>query len=155
MAMTYAASGPAGAASTTSATAALIGVYNPASATMTAAKIYQIMVGPGANSADNTYSVRLRRNSTVSTWGTAVTPADQGPKATASISLSGVASTARGTLTAGNQGTWGFHMRGGMGWTAIPGGEAVVSFAFSNGLELEYLFAQGTDLNEATFMFSE
>lgn len=155
MPMSYAAHAAAGAASITSATAALIGIYNPASATMTSAQLYQFMVGPGANSADENYSVRIRRNSTVSTWTTAITPADNGPKATASISLAGAASTARGTLTAGNQGGWGFHMRGGMAWTAIPGGEMCATFSFDDGLELEYFFAQGTSVLEPTFMFRE
>lgn len=151
----YTTSAAAGAASTTSATAALIGLYNPASATMAAAQIFQISVGPGANSADNNYSVRLRRNTTVSTWGTAVTPADDGPKATACISLSGTNSSARGTLTAGNNGSWGFHMRGGMFWTAIPGGEVSPPYTFNNGIELEYFFAQGTDVMEPMFKFRE
>lgn len=152
----YAAAGAAGAASTTSATAALIGIYNPASATMTSAQLYQVMVGPGANSADETYSVRLRRATTAaSTWGSAVTPTDTGNKATASTTLSGIASTARATLTAGNVGYWGFHMRGGMGWTAIPGGEISLLFVFNAGIELEYFFAQGTSVLESTFMFRE
>lgn len=155
MPMTYAAHAPAGAASTTSATAALIGLYNPASATMASAELNQMFIGPGGASQDNHYAVRLRRNTTVSTWGTAITPADCGPKATACISLAGAASSARGTLTAGNQGAWGFHFRGGASWTALPGGEMCVAYAFNNGLELEYFYAESTDVNEPTFMFRE
>lgn len=155
MSMNYAASAPAGAASVTSATAALIGIYNPPSATMTSAKIYEWSIGPGANSADETYAVRMRRNSTVSTWTTAITPADQGPKGTSSITLAGSASTGRGTLTAGNQGSWGFHMRGGYRWVSVPGGEPAVSFVFSNGLEIEYFFAQGTSVMEPCVFFAE
>ena len=153
--MQYIAAGAAGAASTTSATAGLIGLYQPPSATMCGAKINQMMVGPGANSADETYSVRLRRATTVSTWGTAVTPANTGPTASTATSLAGVNSSARGTLTAGSQGYWGFHMRGGMAWTAIPGGEQQLLYVFSAGLELEYFFAQGTSVMESTFMFQE
>jgi hypothetical protein len=153
--MQYIAAGAAGAASTTSATAGLISIYQPASATMSGAKLNQMMVGPGANSADETYSVRLRRATTVSTWGTAVTPANTGPTASSTNTLSGVNSSARGTLTAGNQGYWGFHMRGGMAWTAIPGGEQQLLYAFNAGLELEYFFAQGTSVLESTFMFQE
>lgn len=153
--MQYIAAGAAGAASTTSATAGLIGIYQPASATMAGAKLNQMMVGPGANSADNTYSVRLRRETTVSTWGTAVTPANTGPTASTATSLSGVNTSGRGTITAGSQGYWGFHMRGGMAWTAIPGGEQQLLYAFNAGLVLEYFFAQGSDVNESTFMFQE
>lgn len=153
--MQYVAAGAAGAASTTSATAGLIGLYQPPSATMAGGKINQIMVGPGANSADETYSVRLRRETTVSTWGTAVTPANTGPTASTATSLAGVNTSARGTITAGSQGYWGFHMRGGMAWTAIPGGEQQLLYVFSAGLVLEYFFAQGTSVLESTFMFQE
>ena len=156
MAVTYVAAGAAGAASVTSATAALIGLYQPASATMAGSRISQMMVGPGANSADETYSVRMRRATTAaSTWTTAITPSCTGPTASTSTALAGSASTARATLTAGNVGIWGFHMRGGMAWTAIPGGEQQLLYVFNAGLELEYFFAQGTSVLEATYMFQE
>jgi hypothetical protein len=151
----YVSAGAAGAASTTSATAGIIAIYQPASATMAGSRINQMMLGPGANSADNTYSVRLRRETTASTYGTAVTPACTGPTASTATALSGVNTSARGTITAGSQGYWGFHMRGGMAWTAIPGGEQQLLYVFSAGLILEYFFAQGTDTMEATLMFSE
>lgn len=153
--MQYAAAGSAGAASTTSATAGIIAIYQPASATMSGAKINQLTIGPGANSADNTYAIRMRRETTASTYGTAVTPAStMGVAATATV-LSGVNTSARGTITAGSQGNWGFHMRGGAAWTAIPGGEQQLLYVFSAGLILEYFFAQGTDVNVATLYFQE
>jgi hypothetical protein len=151
----YAAAGAAGAASTTSATAGLIGLYQPASATMAGTRIFQITIGPGANSADNNYSVRLRRETTVSTWGTAVTPATTLGVAATATSLSGVNTSARGTITAGSQGYWGFHMRSGMAWTSIPGGEQHLLYVFNAGLVMEYFFAQGTDVLESTFYFAE
>lgn len=155
MSQNYAASGAAGAASTTSATAGLLAVYNPTAAPGGGSRIYEWSVGPGANSADENYSVRLRRATTVSTWGTAVTPTDLGPRASTALSLSGVNSSARGTLSAGNIGTWGFHMRGGYRWVSVPGGEICNDYTVNHGVELEYFFAQGTSIMEGCFFFSE
>jgi len=154
--MNYAASAPAGAASITAATAALIGIYNPASATMAAAKLYEWSVGPGGNSADEIYSVRLRRTTTAaSTWGAAITPAATDPKGSASVTLAGANSSARATLVAGNVGSWGFHMRGGFRFVSIPGGEIMNTLTFNCGIELEYFFAQGSSVLEPNFFFSE
>lgn len=153
--MQYVAAGAAGAASVTSATAGLIAIYQPASATMAGTKLNQMMVGPGANSADETYSVRLRRETTLSTYGTAVTPSSTAPVAATATTVSGVNTSARGTITAGNVGYWGFHMRGGMAWTAIPGGEIQLLYVFSAAIILEYFFAQGSSVLESTMMFQE
>jgi len=151
--MKYSVFGAAGAASTTAATAGIIKVDNPASATMAAAKIYEWAIGPGANSADNNYGIRAKRQSTAGTW-TAVTPSPLDAKASASVTTAGVASTAAGTAGV-MLGQWGFHMRGGYRWVAIPGGELVVPLTFSNGIILEYIFAQGTDVMEAELYFDE
>jgi hypothetical protein len=153
----YVASAPAGAASITAAVAALIGIYNPASATMAAARIYEWSVGPGAASADNNYSVRFRRTTTgPTTWTTAITPVGSDGKTGACVTLSGSASnTTRATLVAGNVGSWGFHMRGGYRWVAIPGGEIGNLCVFNDGLELEYFYSQGTDVLEPTIWFAE
>jgi len=151
--MKYSVFGAAGAASVTAATAGIIKVDNPGSSTMAAAKIYEWAIGPGANSADNTYGVRAKRQSTAGTW-TSVTPSPLDAKAGASVSTAGVASTAAGTAGV-VLGQWGFHMRGGYRWVAIPGGELVVPLVFSNGIILEYIFAQGTDVLEAEMYFDE
>lgn len=155
MSQNYVASAAAGAASTTSATAGLIAVYNPTAAPGGGSKIFEWSVGPGANSADENYSVRLRRATTVSTWGTAITPGDTGPRLSTALSLAGSNSSARGTLTAGNVGTWGFHMRGGYRWVAVPGGEICNDYTVSHGVELEYFFAQGTSVLEPCMFFAE
>jgi hypothetical protein len=151
--MKYGAAGAAGAASTTAATAGLLKVDNPASTTMAAAKIYEWSVGPAANSADETYGVRMKRQSTAGTW-TAVTPSPLDAKAGASVTTSGRASTAAGTAGVA-LGEWGYHMRGGYRWVAVPGGELVVPLVFSNGILLEYFFAQGTSVQNATIHFDE
>lgn len=152
--MKYVAFGAAGAATTTAATAGIIGIYNPASATMAAAKIYEWAIGAGANSADNTYSVRAKRVSSAPVWTTAITPSPLDAKAGASVTLAGAAQTTAGSAGV-MLGQWGFHMRGGYRWVAIPGGELVVPLVFSNGIILEYFFAQGTDVMEAEMYFEE
>lgn len=145
--------GNAGAASTTAATAGIVKVDNPSSTTMAAAKIYEWSIGPQANSADNTYGVRAKRQSTAGTW-TSVTPSPTDAKLSASVTTAGVASTAAGTAGV-ELGRWGFHQRGGYRWVSIPGGELVVPYTFSNGIILEYIFAQGTDVNGASLYFDE
>ena len=151
--MKYNVFGAAGAASTTAATAGLINVVNPGSATMAAAKIYEWSIGPGANSADNTYAVRIKRQTTGGAY-TAVTPSPLDKKASASVTAAGVAQTTAGGTDV-EMGRWGFHMRGGYRWVAIPGGEYVVPLVFSNGIFIEYIFAQGTDVMEPSLWFDE
>jgi len=151
--MNYAVLGNAGAASTTAATAGIVKVDNPAASTMAAAKIYEWSIGPQANSADNTYGIRMKRQTTAGTW-TAVTPSPLDAKAGASVTAAGVASTAAGSAGV-VLGQWGFHQRGGYRLVTIPGGEWAVPLVFSNGIILEYIFAQGTDVNGATLFFNE
>lgn len=151
--MKYVASGNAGAASTTAATAGIIKVDNPSSTTMAAAKIYEFEIGPAANSADNTYAVRVKRQSTAGTWNS-VTPSPLDAKAGASVSTAGTGSTAAGTAGV-SLGLFAFHMRGGYRWQSIPGGEFVVPLVFSNGIIIEYSFAQGSDVNCGTIFFDE
>lgn len=151
--MKYGVFGSAGAASTTAATAGIQKVDNPAASTMAAAKIYEWTIGPAANSADETYEVSMKRQSTAGTW-TAVTPSPLDAKASASVTAAGRASTAAGTGGV-VLGTWGYHLRGGYRWVSIPGGELVVPLVFSNGILLEYLFAQGTSVQAGTIAFDE
>ena len=70
------------------------------------------------------------------------------------MTTAGIASTAAGTAGV-TLGEWGYHMRGGYRWVAIPGGELVVPLTFSNGILLEYFFAQGTAVQNASLMFDE
>ena len=151
--MRYSSFGAAGAASTTAATAGIMKVDNPAASTMAAAKLYEWCVGPAANSADETYGVQMKRQSTAGTW-TAVTASPLDPKASAAVTTAGRASTAAGTAGV-VLGTWGYHMRGGYRWVSIPGGELVNPLTFSNGMLLEYYFAQGTSVQDATLFFDE
>lgn len=151
--MRYGVFGAAGAASITAATAGIMKVDNPAASTMAAAKIYEWTIGPAANSADETYGVQMKRQSTAGTW-TAVTPSPFDAKASASVTAAGRVSTAAGTAGV-VLGTYGYHLRGGYRWVSIPGGELVVPLVFSNGIILEYYFAQGTSVQDATIMFDE
>lgn len=152
--MRYSVFGNGGAASTTAATAGILVAYNPASATMAAAKMYEWEVGPAANSADETYTVACRRGATAPTV-TAVTPSPLDAKAGASVTLAGKVQTADFGTPGVEIGRWGFHYRGGYRWVAIPGGEIVIPLIFGNGIGLNYVFAQGTSVGAGTLMYDE
>lgn len=139
---------------TTAATAQNVIVYNPAASTMAAAKIYEWTVGPAANSADNTYTVRAIRTSTTGTFTNSITPSPLDAKAGAAVTL--VKNTSSAAATTGVElGRWGFHMRGGYRWVSIPGGELVVPLTFSNGIAFDTTFAQGSDVCNWTVAFDE
>ena len=152
--MRYATFGASGSPSVTAATAGIMKVDNPASTTMAAAKIYEWSLGPAANSADETYTVQMKRQSTAGTWTNSITPSPIDAKASASVTTAARVSTAAGTAGV-VLGTWGYHLRGGYRWVSIPGGELVVPLTFSNGIILEYIFAQGTSVQNASFYFDE
>src|SRR4051794_24060883 len=97
---------------TTAGTTQNVIVYNPAASTMAAAKVYEFSVGPAANSADNTYTIRAIRTSTTGTFTNSITPDPLDAKAGACVTLS--KNTSSAAATAGVElGRWGFHMRGG------------------------------------------
>jgi hypothetical protein len=152
--MKYSVFGASGSPSTTAATAGIMKVDNPSASTMAAAKIFEWSIGPHANSADETYAVEMKRQSTAGTWTNAVTPSPLDAKASASVTTAARVSTAAGTAGV-VLGTWGYHLRGGYRWVSIPGGELTVPLTFSNGIILEYTFAQGTSVQDATFYFDE
>lgn len=152
--MRYVSSGIGPGMNTTAATAGNVDVKNPASATMAAAKIYEWSAGPAANSADNTYCVKAIRQSTVGTWTNSITPDPLDAKASAAVTLCDNTQTVAPTLGV-ELGRWGFHMRGGYRWVAIPGGELVVPLTFSNGIQWSTTFAQGSDVLNWSIYFDE
>jgi hypothetical protein len=152
--MRYVASSVGPGLNTTAATAQNIIVYNPAASTMAAPKIYEFAVGPGANSADNTYTIRAIRTSTTGTFTNAITPNPLDAKAGAAVTLVKNTSTVAAT-TGAELGRWGFHMRGGYRWVAIPGGEMVVPLTFSAGITFDTVFAQGSDAVHWEVAFDE
>jgi len=139
---------------TTAATTQNVIVYNPASATMAAAKIYEFSVGPHANSADNDYTIRAIRTSSTGTFTNSITPSPLDAKAGAAVTLCKNTSSAAAT-TGVELGRWGFHMRGGYRWVAIPGGELVIPLTFSNGIAWDTVFAQGSDACDWNIFFDE
>lgn len=149
----YSASGVAGTASATAATAGLLKIDNPSSTTTVASAIYEWSIGPGAAAEDSNYTVQLKRQTTAGTW-TSVTPAGLDSQTGASKTLAGRASTGAGSAST-ILGIWGFNQRGGIRWVAMPGGEFILSPVFSNGIILEYAVVQGTAVNYATIMFDE
>lgn len=156
--MKYSSFGNAGVATATAASSGLNDIYQPAAAPMGCPTIYGFSIGPQANSADETYGVRLKRYSGTGPTFTAVTasPNDTpGGVVPIAKTLCGVAQTvAHGT--AGVE-LWrsGYHMRAGLAWTAIPGGEWLVNLSVSNAILLEYVFAQGSSVQGSTILFWE
>lgn len=152
--MRYVASGVGPGMNTTAATAQNVILFNPASATMACAKIYEWSAGPHANSADNTYTVTCLRTSTTGTFTNSITPSPLDPRPTGSVSLFKNTSSAAAT-TGVEVGRWGWHMRGGYRWVGIPGGELAVALTFSNGLTFSTAFAQGSDQHDWSVWFDE
>lgn len=148
----YAIAGSGGTANTTAATSGILKLEN-ASTTLASPKLNYFSLGPAAAAADNNYAVELKRQSTAGTW-TSVTPSPLDPAAAASKSAGGRASTAAGTAGA-VLGNWGFPQRGGLQVFAAPGYEWEVDRANSAGIILSYVYAQGTDVNCGTMVFTE
>ena len=143
--------GNAGSANTTAATAGVIGVSAPAAPTVV--KILGFVVGPQANSADNTYGVKLRRELGNGTW-TMQTPGPTDSNYRAATTIGKTASTSNGQ--AGVE-LWrgGYHMRAGLQIVPIPGAEWFNNVTACFGVCLDYIFTQGTDVQSGTMTFEE
>jgi hypothetical protein len=129
---------------TTAATTQNVIVYNPASTTTVSSQIYEFSVGPAANSADNTYTIRALRTTTTGTFTNSITPSPLDTLISAANTITKNTSSAAAT-TGVELGRWGFHMRGGYRWVAIPGGELVLNRVFNAGITWDTTFAQGSD----------
>lgn len=139
---------------TTAGTAQNVHIYNPAATTTVDSRIYEFSVGPAANSADNNYTIRALRTSSTGTFTNAITPSPLDAKASAANTITKNTSSAAATGGA-ELGRWGFHMRGGYRWVAIPGGELVLTPTFSNGIAFDTVFAQGSDVCTWSVFFDE
>lgn len=152
--MKYVASGIGPGLNTTAATTQNVILYNPASTTTVASRVYEFSVGPHANSADNIYTVRAIRTTSTGTFTNAITPSPVDTLAGACNSLFKNTSSAAAS-TGVELGRWGFHMRGGYRWVAIPGGELVLDRVFSHGITWDTVFAQGSDACDWSVWFDE
>jgi hypothetical protein len=137
----------------TAATAGNVKIDNPA-APFAAPKIYEWEAGPAANSADNTYTIRAIRQTTAGTWTNAVVASAVDPHSGASNTTAANTQTAAGANGV-ELGRWGFHMRGGYRWVAIPGGELAVTNTTLFGIRLDTTFAQGSDVLNWSIYFDE
>lgn len=150
---TYTVSGAGPAANTTAATAGITKVDQ--SATLVQARIYGWEWNQQANSNDVNYTVRLKRQTTAGTWS-AQTPAPTDVTHFAAATSNGaVNSTAAGSASTVLVAGWGFNQKQGFRWQSIPGGEMAVTLAATNGIIVEYIFAQSTDTGIGTFYFWE
>src|SRR5690348_2315406 len=152
--MNYVASSVGPGFNTTAGTTQNIIVYNPASTTTVASRVYEFSVGPHANSADNTYTIRALRTTTAGTFTNSITPSPIDTLAGACNTLCKNTSSAAAT-TGAELGRWGFHMRGGYRWVAVPGGELVLDRVFSHGITWDTVFAQGSDQGDWSIFFNE
>jgi hypothetical protein len=155
--MKYSSFGSAGAATATAASSGLNDLYQPAAAPMGCPTIYAFNIGPAANSADETYAIQLKRYSGTGPTFTQVTPSPNDTPGVVPVAktIAGVAQTvAHGTAGVILFQT-GYHMRAGLAWTAIPGGEWLVNLSVSNAILLEYTFAQGSSVQKSTVLFWE
>lgn len=148
----YSATGAAGVASATAATAGIILVDNAAT-TLASPKIYEFSVGPGAAAEDSNYTMEVKRQTTRGTWSS-VTPAPLDAASGAAVSTAGRASTAAGSASTVLM-NMGFNQRGGIRWVAVPGGELYINRANSNGIMLGYVVVQGTAVNYGAMLFDE
>jgi hypothetical protein len=139
---------------TTAATTQNVHIYNPAATTTVSSRIYEFSVGPHANSADNTYTIRALRTTTTGTFTNAITPSPLDNLAGACNTITKNTSSVAAT-TGVELGRWGFHMRGGYRWVAIPGGELTLARVFSNGITFDTVFAQGSDAADWNVFFDE
>jgi len=147
----YNVQGNAGAASATAATAGMGKIEQPAGTTIM--KILGFVVGPQANSADNTYGVHLKRQTAGGTWTAQIPqPLDANMRAAAAVG-------ALVATSAGSAGVelWrgGFHQRAGLQIVPIPGAEWLNTPTACFGMVLEYLFAQSTDVNSVSLTYEE
>lgn len=138
--------------STTAASAGIAKVDQGAS--LCSPNIYFFSMGSHANSADEMYAVRMKRQTTAGTWTNAQTPAPLDKHVGAALATAATVSSAAGTAS-DILFEQGYHLRGGLQWTAIPGGEAGVLIAAAAGIILEYTFAQGTSVQDPIIHYKE
>lgn len=101
-------------------------------------KIYDLVIGSSSTPADQAGSWTIRRSTTASTGGTAITPSAIDPADPASLSSSMIApSMSAPTLTAGLiLLAWALNQRATFRWVAAPGKELVAPATASNGLTM-------------------
>lgn len=150
----YTIAGASGTPSVTAATAGIIKMENPGSATMVRSVLTRFSISPHANAADNNYAIQLKRQTTAGTWTTQA-PAAKDPNLGSAVTLGAIASTGAGSAST-VLGKWGFNHRAGFTYVAAGLEEGfTLPATFSNGIILEYIFAQGTDAMDAVFEFDE
>jgi hypothetical protein len=101
-------------------------------------KLYDLMLGSPSTPADQAASWCIRRSTTASTGGTAVTPVSIDPGDPASITTAMVSpSMSAPTLTAGLfLLQWAQNLRATFRWVAAPGKEIIAPASANNGLTM-------------------
>ena len=120
-------------------------------------KLYDLMLGSPSTPADQAASWCIRRSTTASTSGTAVTPTPIDPGDPASISTAMIApSMSAPTLTAGAfLLQWAQNLRATFRWVAAPGKELVAPASANNGLTLMNTVMTGAFNVSFTLEFEE
>lgn len=101
-------------------------------------KIYDLVIGSPSTPADQAASWTLRRSTTASTGGTAITPSAIDPADPASLSSAMIApSMSAPTLTSGLiLLAWALNQRATFRWVAAPGKELVMPATAANGIAM-------------------
>lgn len=153
MPSTYIVSGAGPAANVTAATAGIVKVDQ--GATLCSAKIYSFEWMQQANSNDVNYTVRCKRQTTAGTWTSQPPAATDATHLGPALSNGGINSTAAGAASTVLVAGWGFNQKQGFRWQSIPNGELATTVAATNGIIVEYIFAQSTDTGIGTLYFWE
>lgn len=99
-------------------------------------KIYDLMLGSASTPADQAASWVIKRSTTASTGGTAVTPSPIDPGDPASTSTAMVAPTMSAPTLTVVLLAWAQNQRATFRWVAAPGKELVCPATANNGLTL-------------------
>ena len=105
-------------------------------ATTVRPKLFDFMLGSPSTPADQAASWVIKRSTTASTGGTAVTPSALDPGDPAAISSAMVAPTMSAPTLSVILLQWAQNLRATFRWVAAPGKELVVPATASNGLTL-------------------
>lgn len=118
-------------------------------------KLYDLMVGSPSTPADNAASFVIKRSSTASTGGTAVTPSPLDPGDPASLTTAMVAPSMSAPTLGVALLQWAQNQRATYRWVAAPNKELIAPATASNGLTLLNTVLSGAFNLSFTIEFEE
>lgn len=144
-----------GSAQNLAATYKTIVALTAATATLTSAKIYDVLIGTLGTPADNVVQWDISAQTAAGT-STAVTPTQLDPTNRAAGTVASVNFTAEGTITAASSVfNIGINQRASYRWVAAPGGEIIIPKTNLAGFALRALSPAYTSTVSGQMNFSE